>query len=180
VASSGNTNQEINTELDELKTAFTANSFGDPVALSQSSTALAAWCRGVENRLAAMEFTPVQMRETLRAIADQATSQPQDYDTARQLLGAWIVVYGELIQQQPAPLSEQQQLAVSDLLAKADNAWPELTQGRPFVKTCETAPPEAPMDYAKLLKQHFCDRAAFDPQQFGQLMSGLAEAIGEQ
>lgn len=169
---------ELDLRLAKLQAAFKSNPFGDPGKLTQEAASVAAWCRPIEDRLEATEFKTPQIREVLRQIAEEATLEYRDYDSARQLLGAWTVIYGELPQKDAAALSDEQRQRIDSLLATASQKWPQLTAPGSMTITCGAGPPQK-RDFNTLLAQHFSNRDAFAAQDFSTLMSQLASIVGQ-
>ena len=178
IAKGAAADKEFDQFLAQFQSAFESSPFGDPGLISPPAAAIGAWCRKIEVRIDSIEFTPVRIRAVLQRIAEQASAEDCDYDSARQLLGAWIVVYGELIQKQKdvTYLSAAQRQKIDSLLEDANRQWPELAAPGPLTISCGAEPPKM-RDFKTALDQHFASRVRFDPEWFNGLMSQLASLV---
>jgi cytochrome c554/c'-like protein len=172
VAMGAQADADLDAQLAMLKIAFKSNPLGDSGQISQAGAVLRAWCRNVEKQIAAKEFQTPQIRELLRQIAEQPTSENCDYDSARQLLGAWVVICGELPPNEASTLMDKFRRAIDV------HRLPGLASPGPSKSSCKAPPPKKQI-FADVLDRHFTGRAAFDPASFKGLMLQLA-SITEQ
>ena len=96
VASRGAAEQQVKLLVDKLQQPFGNNPLGDNQTFKSEGQTILAGCNSLSNRLETTEFTPELAAKVLHAIAQQAIDGYVDYDTARQLYGAWCVVFEEL------------------------------------------------------------------------------------
>jgi hypothetical protein len=87
---------EFNKLIERSRQPFQQNIFGDPAAISALRREVDAWIVNMEKQLAAMPLDQAQVREVLQTLLEVASDGKHDYDTARQLTGAIIVIADEL------------------------------------------------------------------------------------
>lgn len=167
---------ELDTLVNQLTSPFEDSPFGDPGAIAQRGKAIIAWCRPLEDRLASMKFTGQQARSVLRQISEQAAVDDRDYDTARQLIGAWVVCYRELVADNRSGMPANAQIENS--FQAVDQKWRRFIEPIPFVRKCGDDPP-VKRDFDETLQYQFTNRIDFDPARFRVFMSKLASKVPE-
>ena len=168
--------EELNTLVRQLQAPFESNPFGDPAELAQQNEAVGEWCRSIEERLAPLDITPQQASVVLRQIAEQAADHHRDYDTARQLLGAWVIVYGELQAAGELPLQDTDRRRIDDLLGTIANEYPQMARREALTVACGTPPPQKG-NYNRSLAQHYKNRVEYDPARFKDMMAQLEHLL---
>ncbi len=178
--------ENVDAIMARLRAPFTANVFGDPAALAEQGGAVVAWCESLERRLADMDFRSEKGRkvalQALHRIAEQAANQSHDYDTARQLFGAWRVVYDELVANRAIQLSAADQKKLAGILERID-ARDAFALERDRVKPpCDPPPAVDPTVAARqqeaVLDKAFINRANYNPATFSQVMRALGDLTG--
>jgi hypothetical protein len=133
--------ESVDAMLLRLRQPFADNVFGDRQMLVDQGTAAVAWCRELEKRLQRMNFEGVKggeaARTVLRSLAERAAAEPCDYDTARQLYGAWVVIYGELVANKSMRLSDANQRELDSQLARINRNDPFVLQRDRIKPPCE-------------------------------------------
>ena len=158
--------------MEQLHAPFQSASFGDPQTIVDVGPEIVRWCSFMEQQLVKESFKPEQARAVLHGISQQASSEYVDFDTARQLLGAWCVVYEELVANHALPLDPTAQEQVDALLK-------QIQASDFFVLTRLSA--ESPQGasenqaVAARLPELFADRAKFKPDKFAAVMKRLDE-----
>jgi hypothetical protein len=179
--------ENIDAIMARLRAPFAANVFGDPAVLAEQGAAVVAWCESLERRLAAMDFQADEGRKLARSalsrIANQAAVQSHDYDTARQLFGAWRVVYDELVANRAIQLSAADQQKLAGILERID-ARDAFALERDRVKPrCDPPPAVDPTVATRqqeaVLEKAFVNRANYNPATFSQVMRALGELTDE-
>jgi len=176
VADGAPSDEKLDAVEKQLQTPFESNPFGDRGKLAQESRSVVEWCRSVEQRLESLDLTLPQARDVLRQIAEQAAGEYRDYDSARQLLGAWLVVYGELDVRGELLLSDDQRRRVDGFLASIGQEYPQIVERRRINVVCGAEPP-AKRDYNALLAQQYKNRIEYDPARFKELLTQLARSL---
>jgi hypothetical protein len=157
----------------QLQAPFERDAFGDPADLQARAPAIVGWCRSVEETLDARPLTAAQATAVLHAIANEATSVERDFDTARQLFGAWKVVYRELAANHATGFSPDAQRQVEARLERIEARDPFFLNwhGPPA-----SAAAGAERDWVyPLLMQVYQDRVRYDPAEFARFMRALDE-----
>jgi hypothetical protein len=169
-----------------LRQPFATNIFGDPKLLAQQGEIVVRKCESLERYLMKLDFDSDAgqraARAVLRAITRQAAATPYDYDTSRQLLGAWRIVYDELVTQNALPFSASELEKVRSIVQPISGNLADAALKSP----CD-APPELTaemkLDREKLqvevLRDTFASRITYDPAQFTQVMKELDALIGK-
>jgi hypothetical protein len=169
--------EEFTTLVDQLVAPFAASAFGDPRELTTDGATIAAWCRQAERRLQDMPLDANDAVGVLYAIADQATANYHDYDTARQLFGAWMVVYGELVANGALPLGEERLERMNALIASVEKRNPFVLEHDRQSDACANPPEKRLVE--ELLPEMFGNRAKYNPESFARWMSRLSELTKE-
>jgi hypothetical protein len=194
VAGDADIADQLRALVERLREPFALSPFGDPEMLSAQREPILALCGALERRLAdrepSVDISADKEREfarrALRAIAKQATTDSHDYDTARQLCGAWIVVYEELSATGSLPLAAASQLELNRILDQLIQRDPFLLDRQRVTVPCgpdgtklvaNELPPKLDSD-AALLKLYRA-RAQYDPAWFAGRMDRLARLTGE-
>jgi hypothetical protein len=181
--------EELDAQLAGLRAVFNSQPFGDPGEIVARGGKVIAWCRKIEDaiidridRLPKKNLSSANYRQILKRIANQAASNSGDYDSARQLLGAWVVIYGELLKTDKDVLSDADQQKIDSLLEKLNQAWPDLAESHPFILTCGDLDLKNPKNggYAVFLKQQFANRESFEISSFRETMTELALIVAPQ
>jgi hypothetical protein len=157
--------------LGELHAPFEHSAFGDPAVLARRGAAMVGWCRSVESRLASAEITAEVVRGVLHSIAEHAASDYRDFDTARQLFGAWTVVFEELVANGGIELSAAARQQVNSLLERIDQRDPFIFE--PKARFRDPAKPPEERSVEMLLPRMFSNRVIYDPAAFASLLQRL-------
>ena len=140
--------ESVDAVLSRLRQPFAANVFGDPKMLTEQGAAVVAWCKALEARLEKIDFQGASgadaARTVLRNLAAHANAKC-DYDTARQLYGAWSVVYDELVANNAIRLSAADQAELDKQLARINRQDPFVLERDRIKPPCEV-PPEIRLD----------------------------------
>lgn len=167
--------KKLDVLIEKLQAPFQSATFGDPQVLANDGPTIIRGCNSLEGSLDATRFTPQLAMAVLHDVAREATSEARDFDTARQLFGAWCVVYEELVANKSLRLSPQNQQQLSRLLAGAEaHDRFVLERGRPGKSG--TKEPED-QSVTGRLQELFDNRADFDPIKFANGMSKLDDLI---
>jgi hypothetical protein len=176
---------EIGLMLARLTEPFKTNVFGDPQLLQANGQAVADSCQALEQQLAAMDFRGEAGRNAartiLRAIAEQAAAEHRDYDTARQLFGAWRIVYEELKAAGGITLPDANQSQLDELLRRIDERDVFALERERIKPPCE-APPQSDSAAApenELSTKATTNRVNYNPASFARLMTRLNARTAE-
>jgi hypothetical protein len=180
--------ESVDAVLSRLRQPFTANVFGEPKLLAEQGAAVIAWCKTLEARLARVDIQGTSgthlARTVLRKLAQHANARC-DYDTARQLYGAWSVVYTELLANSAIRLSAANQAELDKQLARINRQDPFVLERDRIKPPCE-APPETNWtttqrgeQLEKAVQRAFSTRAKYDPDIFADIMASLARLTDE-
>jgi hypothetical protein len=157
--------------VEQLRTPFVEATFGDPDQLARLGPTVVAGCKKLEKQLN-KDLTAEQAREVLHDIAQFGASEPVDFDTARQLMGAWRVVYLELKANDATGLSANDQSQIDDLLG-------QILKRDFFVLRQSTGRAEKDEPDHESIKQRvgilFQDRMNYKPEKFAVVMKRLDE-----
>jgi hypothetical protein len=178
----------VDAMLSRLRQPFAANVFGDPKVLAEQGSVVVDWCKTLEARLARVDFQGTHgtdiARTVLRELAEHANAGC-DYDTARQLYGAWSVVYAELLANRAIQLSAANQAELDKQLARINRQDPFVLERDRIKPPCE-APPEINWtanergeQLEKAVQRAFSTRARYDPDIFADIMASLARLTDE-
>ncbi len=96
VAGGGAGIAEFDTLVEQTREPFRNNIFGDPAGISALRREVDTWATGIEQQLATTPLDQSRVSEVLQTLLEVAADGKHDYDTARQLTGAIIVVADEL------------------------------------------------------------------------------------
>ncbi|MBW3540366.1 MAG: cytochrome c family protein [Planctomycetes bacterium] len=96
VEAAGRPASEIGTRQQKLAAPIDARPFGDPDTLPAAARELAAWANGVAGEIEKKDLTRADGQALLERIAELATKHVYDYDSARQLVWAFNVVYQDM------------------------------------------------------------------------------------
>jgi hypothetical protein len=154
-----------------MQAPFQSSTFGDAKALAEVGPEIVDRCRKVE-KLLARPFTAEQVRAVLHDLSQAGSSDTMDFDTARQLLGAWYVVYKELKRNDALGIDSAQQQKVDALLAQI--------QASDFFVLQRLADRDAraaaeDKSIATRLPELFGDRVKYQPAKFAAVMRRLDE-----
>jgi Cytochrome c554 and c-prime len=102
----GQTRAEVDQQLSLLAEPLNAQPFGSPQALSGAARRVAAWAERAAAQLEKQPITPERGRAMLKELAQVASRQTLDYDSARQVVWAFNVIYQDLSRgDEPAPFN---------------------------------------------------------------------------
>jgi Cytochrome c554 and c-prime len=157
--------QKLDALAQQLQAPFATNAFGDPAEIAEQGTKVVASCRNLERRLDATPLTPAAAGDVLHSIAREASTDDRDFDTARQLFGAWSVVWQELVDNHVLPKSPavERGIASGKIFFSLDNGKPNNSPA--------SAP--GPRPVTDELNELFGNRAKYDPAKFAHGMSTL-------
>jgi cytochrome c554/c'-like protein len=179
---------QLNATIERLREPFRASPFAEPNALAERSASVIEWCDELERRLAG-DATVIDIsansgrdfaRRVLNAIANQATTDSHDYDTARQLFGAWIVVYRELRENGALQLPATSQTELTSILDQLAQRDPFLLERQRAISPCNPdgtqlvvhSERSKPKTETALLKS-FRARTQYDPAWFADRLVRL-------
>ena len=171
VAKGGTADKDLAELAKQLQAPFQSSAFGDSADLAERGPSIVGWCRSVEQGLAARPLTPAQATAVLHEIANQAASEDRDFDTARQLFGAWKIVYEELVTNNALPLSPQSQQQVDARLARIEARDPFVLERRPPRQPGAGDPEDQSVEAR--LPELFGNRAKYAPAEFAKFMRAL-------
>jgi Cytochrome c554 and c-prime len=159
----------LETATQQLQAPFEISAFGDPGEISARVPSIVDACRTLEQQLSSTPPTSQTAREVLHAIAQEAAARDCDYDTARQLFGAWVIVFRELV----ANDKLQADSTVKDGITSVNKSF-HLKDKNPaeFVasKLQSQSIADAPPDLS-------IDRIQHDPEEFAREMAKLDAQI---
>jgi hypothetical protein len=112
VRQAGEDPSQLQAKLDKLYLVFENRPFGDPEEVAKAAEDLVGWLDGVAKKLANVKYTHAAAREVLAELSRLPDKDVPDYDSARERVWAFRIVYGEL---EPKPADE-----VATLLAALD------------------------------------------------------------
>lgn len=165
----------LDARMTPLRQTMSVQPFGVRSELVTRASAAAEWANSLAEELQRKPLTPDDGRAVLRDIAELATSQLSDYDSARQLVWAFRIIHDEL-KGQGAPLDDEitQRLAAFDDMFLLD-----LRTGR---KSATLIPGE---QQARTVLEVDLSRtlppiAHYDPHRFQQQFRKLAELLSKQ
>jgi cytochrome c5 len=162
---------KLNALIERLQTPFETSAFGDPAEIVQRGTSIIASCRNLERQLESAPLSPDAVRDVLHAIAAQTSAEDCDFDTARQLFGAWSIVWQELVDNHVLPTSKnvERGIASGKTLFSLGSAKP--------AGSAATAPPARSV--TDELTDLFGNRAKYEPQKFARAMAKLDALAAE-
>lgn len=180
----GNTTAEkVDKVLARLQTPFERDVFGDPQGIAEQGAAVTAWCKELEDRLDKRDYKGDSgqriARQALHAIAEQCGREYYDYDTARQLFGAWMVIYGELVANQAIQPSAADTARLDAVLQRINGDDTFSLERNRMQPPCEAptdqklASAEAANEREARLDKTFVSRADYMPATFSQEMRQL-------
>jgi len=135
---------------------FAENVFGSPQAISRLAPVVRQWCLDLEAKLLATPFTTAKIVDVLDEVYQAADQQLKDYDTARQLTGAIVIICDELALVDTTRATPQR---VADRLGKLRTGFNLHVDMKARVE--------------ETLKQSLQRRAGFKPEVFARLISSL-------
>lgn len=157
--------------VDRLQAPLETATFGDAQTLAEVGPQIVDRCRRVEDRLA-RPLTAEQARMVLHDLTQAGSSGHVDFDTARQILGAWCVVYEELVDNQSLGIDQARQRQVDSLLTQiraGDFFVLDRLQDGDVRSTAEDK------SVATRLPELFGDRVKYQPAKFAAVMKRLGE-----
>jgi cytochrome c5 len=157
--------------MQRLQTPFETSAFGDPAEIVQRGTSIIASCRNLERQLESAPLTPDTVREVLHSIAGQASAEDCDFDTARQLFGAWTIVWQELVDNRVLPKATNVERGIA-----SGKTLFSLASAKPAGSVANAPQPRSVTDE---LTDLFGNRAKFEPQKFAHAMSKLDALTAE-
>ena len=102
----GQNPQQVEERLRRLAQPLNEQPFGSHQSLPPAAHAIADWAYGAAVQIEQQAITPEQGRALLSELAQAASRQPLDYDSARQITWAFNVIYRELGQRgEPLPFN---------------------------------------------------------------------------
>ena len=164
--------------------AKASSPFGNQSAIGEKSADLVKWCQRAEKLVASKDFVVNSAKATrfLHQLGAMAAADNFDYDTARELLAAWLVCFREMKRDPKSGLSPTQIREIESRLHSKEIDWEKFAEAKP-----ETADgmQGAPDDIKKLSKekfdtiltQHFEDRSRFEPAKYKALMQSLSSLV---
>jgi hypothetical protein len=155
VRQAGDDPSQLQSRLDALYQAFGDRPFGDPEKVVKAADDLVAWLDGVAKKLASVKYTRARAREVLAELSRLSDTDLPDYDSARERVWAFRLVYGEL---EPKPADE-----VVTLLAALD-------------KQLKLKLPSRDVQILKELPDSLEILNAYDPVKFRKTFQALARA----
>jgi hypothetical protein len=178
---------DFSTVLARLREPFAEDAFGDRAKLASQGAVVVAWCRALENSLEKMDFGPDNgpsaARFALRALAKHGKDELYDFDTARQVYGAWLVVYDELVQNQAIQLPNVARQKLDAKLAQIGGTDPFVLERNLLLVPCtpplEGQKPETESQREADLKKLFDKRTRYQPAKFAEALATLAELLDE-
>jgi hypothetical protein len=151
--------RDVDRLVEEARGAFARNMFGDVESLAQLRTAVDEWSVQLESQLVAMPLDQAKVREILDQLLQVAADGTHDFDTARQLTGAMVVIAEELSR------SGDQVKGLANLLTRLKELEDD-ERGFALVSTAD-----------KRVENKFhlqlANRARFKPQAYAALMKSL-------
>jgi hypothetical protein len=154
---------DVDRLVEEARGAFARNMFGDAESLAQLRTSTDEWSKQIEPKLIAMPLDQAKVRQILDELLASASTQNHDFDTARQLTGAMVVIAEELSR------SGAQVKGLANLLTRL-KALEDDERGFALVSTDD-----------KRVEDKFglqlANRARFKPQAYAALMKSLREGM---
>jgi hypothetical protein len=176
--------ENVDAATAKMNRPFDTDVFGDPAMIVEQGAAVVSWCEALERQLESMNFQGEQggdvARTVLRKLAERSEARC-DYDTARQLYGAWSVVYTELVANHAIQLSHTDQAALDKELARVSRSDPFVLERQRIKPPCEVPPDSNQTPAArgeqleKSVQNAFTTRRKYDPDIFADLMAKLAE-----
>jgi hypothetical protein len=153
-----------------LQSPFQKAAFGNREEIAKSGPEIIRWCTYLEENLEANRFDSQQAMAVLHDLSQTGSQQQVDFDTARQLLGAWCVVYEELVANRSLklPAASQQQI---DALLKQIRAGDFFVLER--LRSDSAQRKAEDQSVAVRLPALFADRLQYKPDKFAQVMSRL-------
>ncbi len=137
---------------------FDVNVFGDEQAILRLHPVVHKWCLDLEAKLLATSFTAATIIDVLDDVYQVAGQELKDYDTARQLTGAIVILCDELaLVDNNRPRSQR----AVDRLGKLRKGFNLHVDMRTRVE--------------ETLKQSLQRRASFKPEVFARLISSLEQ-----
>jgi hypothetical protein len=157
----------LETVAQQLQAPFEVNAFGDPREITARVPSIVAACRKLETQLSSMPITAETAREVLHAISQEAAAKDCDFDTARQLFGAWAVVYQELVANHAlqADPTVERGIASGKKSFRLESELPDTA----------ASPDSHPVTAGRLLL--FGNRSKYDPERFARAMAILDAQI---
>jgi hypothetical protein len=95
ITHAGQSEQALDQQLQKLAGPLNTQPFGTE-ALPEAARAVASWADQFAAQLESRAFTANDGHEILKSLADLAAKRTLDYDSARQVVWAFAVIYGEL------------------------------------------------------------------------------------
>lgn len=160
--------------VDRLQAPFEASTRGDAKKLAEVGPQIVDRCRKVETLLA-RPFTAEQAGALLDDLAQAGSKEYVDFDTARQLLGAWCVVYEELAKNNSLGIEAARQRQVDGILTQI-RAGDFFVLGRLADSNARAAGEDKSI--ATRLPELFGDRVKYQPAKFAAVMKRLGELTG--
>jgi hypothetical protein len=154
---------DVDQLIAEARAAFSRNIFGDVESLGLLRSNVDEWSVQIEPKLMAMPLDQAKVRQILDELLQTASSENHDFDTARQLTGATVVIAEELSR------SGAQVKGLPNLLTRL-KALEDDERGFALVSTTD-----------KRVEDKFglqlANRARFKPQAYAALMKSLREGM---
>lgn len=154
---------DVDRLIEESHSVFSRNMFGDVESLAQLRTHVDEWSAQIEPKLSAMPLDQAKVRQILDVLLQTASSGNHDFDTARQLTGAMVVIAEELSR------SGAKVKGLDNLLTRL-KALEDDERGFALVSTDD-----------KRVEAKFglqlANRARFKPQAYAALMKSLREGM---
>jgi hypothetical protein len=156
-----------------LEAPFASSAFGDASVLAERGPLIVDWCRSVEGQLESAPLSIETADQVLRAIAQHAATDYEDFDTARQMFGAWTVVFEEFQANGGVRLSQNDRDQVNRLLDRIEERDPFIFE--PKVRNADPAQLPQERSVEMLLPRMFGNRVIYDPAAFAKLVERLDE-----
>jgi hypothetical protein len=154
---------DVDQLIAEARSAFSRNIFGDIESLAQLRSKVDEWSKQIEPQLTVIPLDQAKVRQILDELLEVASSTNHDFDTARQLTGAMVVIAEELSR------SGAQVKGLGNLLTRL-KALEDDERGFALVSTTD-----------KRVEDKFglqlANRARFKPQAYAALMESLKEGM---
>jgi hypothetical protein len=157
--------------VERLQAPFEASTLGDAKTLAEVGPEIVGRCQNVE-KLLARPLSAAQARAVLHDLSQAGSSNYVDFDTARQLLGAWYVVYRELVANRATGLTPAAQGKVDSLLDQIRAQDFFVLERLPDDNVRSTAEDKS---IAERLPELFEDRTIYKPEKFAAVMKRLDE-----
>jgi hypothetical protein len=160
VRQAGDDPSQLHGRLDTLYQLFGEQPFGEPEKVAKAADELVGWLDGEAKKLAAVKYSRARAREVLGELSRLPDAELPDYDSARERVWAFRLVYSEL---EPKPADE-----VVALLATLDK---QLKLKLPSTREVQILT-ELPDSLEKV--------NAYDPAKFKKTFQALVKAASVQ